>query len=233
MKEKKEASYKKWNIDSDRIKKPMIKNFILLFLASDFAKPKKFSEIWKFVDDGKICTKITLCVYLDGLEKNGVIKKLKRKRKEKDKEIKRVLYDYALSNWDKLDGLKRDLIKRLGHECMHAIEGKEIDSLIKDIKKGKLGEDIVKGQILYQLSSLEKTQFELVVRFFEVLDTDMLAGYVTYPFVLRNLALVPYALMITLLLECYTNEKYLKVTKEAIDIFRKRKEKFCSDTFIS
>lgn len=200
-------SYKKWEIDSDRIKKPTIRNFILQYLAQDFAKPKRFSEIWNFVRDRKICTKITLCVYLEGLEKDGIIQRIEKGKKH---------VEYVLSDRNFWKNFQKKYDKKMKADVQYI--QKKINELIKKIEKGELTEEIVKGHILYQLTAFEDRQLEGITN---LLMSPPITIFVA-PSLIEDFIVIPYNLKVQLIWACY--EKYPKVTMEAIKLLRKYKK---------
>lgn len=202
-------SYRKWDIDSDRIKKPIIKKFILQFLASDFARPKKFSEIWKFMSRRKICTKITLCVYLEGLEKKDLIKKIKEHKKDKR-------FVYVLSDWKKHREYMKEYEKRMIRDVKKL--AKEVDKTIKGIEKGVLTETEVHDYVFCMLTDFEYRQFQ---GFNLLLLNKPIALFVT-PSLIEDFIAIPFNLRVQLLWVCF--EKYPKATMDAIELLRKNKE---------
>lgn len=187
---------------------PDIRNSIFQVLAQDFAKPKRASEIWDFIHEKKVCSKITLWVYLEGLKEEGLI--LKKSEKEKKK------VTYALANADHWKELQRKYTKVMKANLKQM--RKDTTTLIKRIRKGHEREAAVRGHVLYQLTAVERRQLEGIT---DIMLAEHKGIFWASPLI-EDFIEVPYTLIIELLWECY--KKYPEATLEAIGLLAKHKE---------
>lgn len=192
---------RKWKPSS-----PTIKNAIFQVLAKDFAKPKRFNEIWEHIRERKVCTKTTLWVYLEGLEKIGLIRKDKKNPQHSE---------YFLADKEHWEESQKDYEKKMVRNVKQL--RKNVDKAIKGIEKGLLSEDEVYKFVFYMLTHFEARQFQ---GFEHLLRGKPITPFVA-PSLIEDFLIIPYNLRIQQLWMCY--EKYPKATMDAIDDLKKMK----------
>lgn len=200
---KENVKYAKWNPQNK-----VIKNGIKQVLALDFAKAKSFTEIWNYVHRKSICTKITLCVYLEDMVKSGEIERIKQEKK------KRKLYVLAdqkfwIQMQEKYEKRMRFDIKRMQ---------KETNKIIKKIESGKITREMIKGYVLFSLTAFEKRRLNGI----DLLLQGKQIEAIISPAIVEDFMTTPFNLMVQLIWTSY--EKYPKETMQAIDVLKKRKE---------
>jgi len=190
-----------WKLVS-RYKRSVIK----YVLASKFAQPKSFTEIWNVIrEDPFSFSKQTLVNYLKGMEKEKEIVTVKVG------ERKRALY--ALPNWKECHKLFLKYKNIMKYDVKRASEIVEI--AIENIHKLKESEvlDFVFGLMI----DLELRQ----LHGFDILLTLNRNAVLLAPILIKDFISIPYNLRIHLLWKCLEN--YPKATNEAINLLKKKK----------
>jgi hypothetical protein len=210
----KEVSYKRWKIDSEKARKPFIADHIKLFLASDLARPKTFSEIWHYMEEGgkkkrKICSKLSLVVYLDGLMERGRVVKVPYAKKR---------FKYALSDWRDFHELGKKL------KGMFTLDG-HVDDFMQDVRKGRLDEVEVYNKLLLYLTNLEVRQFESMTWLIKNVESKPLLIYILFDAIFRELLPQASTLAFLLIMVCRRNEKYREVVGNVMEILAMQKER--------
>jgi len=167
----------------------------------------------------KVCSKITVWVYLEGLEKEvGLIKKFgKEELEEECKKDDRYAYVYALLDWKK----HREFQKKYEKTMVSNVKKlqKEVDKTIKGIEKGVLTEKEVYDYVFCMLTDFEARQFQ---GFDLLLVGKPIAPFVA-PSLIEDFIRIPYNLETQLLWVCF--DKYPEATREAIDLLKKNKKR--------
>lgn len=200
---KENVKYVKWNARNE-----VIKNGIKQVLALDFAKAKSFTEIWNYVDQKSICTKITLCVYLEGMLKDGEIRRINQEKK------KRKLYVLAdqklwIRMQEKYEKRMRFDVKRMQRET---------SKIIKKIESGEITREMIEVYVLFSLTAFEKRQLNGI----DLLLKGNQIEAIISPAIVEDFMTTPFNLMAQLIWISY--EKYSKETMQAIDLLKKHKE---------
>lgn len=204
---KKGRTVKKWKPAS-----PTIKNAIFQVLAGDFAKPKRFSKMWKFVRDRTGCSKVTFWVYLEWLENEGLI----TKSEEPKIEDKRCLHVYALSDWKRHEEYQKDYNEIMVSDVEEL--QKKVEKEIMGIEEGILTEREVSDFVFCMLPDFEARELQ---GFKLLLMGKPIAPFIA-PSLIEHFIAIACNLKIQLLSVCFG--KYPKATMEAIELLEKNKQ---------
>jgi len=143
---------KKWNASS-----PTVRRGVLAFLLQEDGRPKGFNEIRRYVSENKICSGITLSIYLKDMEKYRIVKRVKVKvkvgKKVKDCKHEKYVVRRARSRETERAEKKFDFdMRRLR---------KETDRMIRETEKRTLSKEDACKLIEYELMSFERLEFQI------------------------------------------------------------------------
>lgn len=138
---------KKWKASS-----PTIRKSILAFLLQDHYMPRGFNELRRYMSERKICSGITLSIYLKELEKDHVVMKVKAGKLEK----------YVVCPTRKYRTLSRKSMKaeKKFYSDMRLLR-KETDKMIKDTERLTLYKEEVDKLVEDELVSFERLEFQI------------------------------------------------------------------------
>lgn len=169
---------KKWNASS-----PTIQHSLLAFLLQEDARPKGFNEIRRYVSENKICSGITLSIYLKELEKCRIVKRVKVKIGKKFKESKHEKYVVRHAFPRETKKAKRKVVLDL------KLLRRETDRMIRETEKRTLSKEEACERIEYELMSFERLEFQIFDMFLksgipvdEFLSSKMWHVFVTTTF---------------------------------------------------
>jgi len=169
--------------------------------------------MWKFVRDRTGCSKITFWVYLEWLEKEGLIKKFKAPKKED----KRCLHVYALFDWKRHEEYQKEYNEIMVSDAKEL--QKKVDKEILGIEEGLLTEREVSDFVFCMLPDFEARQLQG----FKLLLTGKPIAPFIAPSLIEHFIAIACNLKIQLLWVCF--EKYPKATMEAIELLKKNKQR--------
>jgi DNA-binding HxlR family transcriptional regulator len=143
---------KKWTASS-----PTIRHNLLAFLLQEDGRPKGFNEIRRYVSENKICSGITLSIYLKELEKCRIVKRVKVKVKvgKKLKESKHEKYVVRRALPRETKKAKRKAVLDL------KLLRRETDRMIRETEKRTLPKEEACELIEYELVSFERLDFQI------------------------------------------------------------------------
>jgi hypothetical protein len=141
---------KKWNASS-----PTIQHSLLAFLLQEDGRPKGFNEIRKYMSENKICSGITLSIYLKDLEKYRIVKRVKVKVGKKLKECKHEKYVVR--------GTRPRGTKKIERKALLDLKllRRETDRMIRETEKRTLPKEEACERIEYELMSFERLEFQI------------------------------------------------------------------------
>ena len=161
------------------------RNRILEVLSFNFAEPKRYSEIWKYVQERRegitkhIASKHTLNKYLHQLVKEGVIVRDEKTRKN---------VAYVLANRKRWENIKKEYELKMSKQIEKFTN--DAKNTIQKIKAGRISKEKVKGIILnawlfYVINSTDA--YCLLVdakQFVSYVSSSILSDWVMSPFML-------------------------------------------------
>jgi predicted transcriptional regulator len=143
----KNRKVKKWKASS-----PTIRKSILAFLFQDHCRPKGFNEIRQYVSERKICSGITLSIYLKELEKYQILRRVKVGKRKK----------YAVRMTRKELALIRESIKTERESCFDMrMLRKETDRMIRKTEKMTLSKEDACNLLEHALKWFTHLQFQI------------------------------------------------------------------------
>lgn len=176
------------------------KDRILQFLSLDFAEPKRYSEIFEYVQGRDICkTKKSLTLYLRALIKDGLV--------ERDEKGWREVY-YRLVGWKKWRVAQEKYRDFMTPRLVRLTQ--QAKDLINDINNGVVPKEDIEGVVFKVWSVFQITSVNSLYFVFDVVG----ASYVVTDLI-NDMVLVPFYTGSKVIEMCY--KMYPKETKKALE----------------
>lgn len=192
---KSKHSFKVWKAENEDFK-----NGIIRYLADNFAKPKRFTDIWENMKRNDLCnSRNSLILYLEQLDKEGKVTKVSKG--------KRSLY--ALSNYKNHEYYGRIYEKTMKESISR--NNKKISKLITAINNGLFSEDEIYSLVYCSLLDFEFITLDGLITVF---NAEPIQAFVASSIV-KDYFDIPYNWTLQLIWNC--KKKYEKTTKKAID----------------